>query len=102
MRNWRFVDNSEYTYESEYSYDESAYSYDEFKKNSEYLFKWLSEKSGEYNFIPVLEFDGLNKYVYEGNYVEGLLEKYKSIKICLDTGRLHLQHKIDLRIYMSL
>ena len=24
-----------------------------------------------------------------------MLEKYKRIKICLDTGRLHLQHKID-------
>ena len=38
MKNWRFSDSSEYTYESEYPYEE-------FKKNSEYLFKWLSEKS---------------------------------------------------------
>lgn len=31
----------------------------------------------------------------EGNFLESMLEKYKGIKICLDTGRLHLQHKID-------
>ena len=88
MSNWRFSDSSEYTYEFEYPYNE-------FKKNSEYLFQWLSEKSFEYNFIPVLEFDALNKYICEDNFLESMLEKYKSIKICLDTGRLHLQHKID-------
>lgn len=88
MKNWRFADSSEYTYES-------TYLYDEFKENSEYLFKWLSEKGLEYNFIPVLEFDALNKYVCDSTFVEELLERYKSIKICLDTGRLHLQNKID-------
>lgn len=88
MKNWRFADSSEYAYESEYPYHE-------FKKNSEYLFKWLSQKSLEYDFIPVLEFDALNKYVCENNFVEELLEKYTRIKICLDTGRLHLQNEID-------
>lgn len=88
MSNWRFSDSSEYMYESEYPYEK-------FKKNSEYLFQWLSEKSFKYNFIPVLEFDALNKYICEGNFLESMLEKYKRIKICLDTGRLHLQHKID-------
>lgn len=89
MNNWRFADNSEYTYESDYPTNE-------FKKYSENLFSWLSEKSLEYNFIPVLEFDALNNYVCEDNFLENLLEKYKAIKICLDTGRLHLQSKIDL------
>lgn len=89
MSNWRFADNSEYTYESDYPTNE-------FKKYSENLFSWLSEKSLEYNFIPVLEFDALNNYVCEDNFLENLLEKYKAIKICLDTGRLHLQSKIDL------
>lgn len=89
MTNWRFTDKSEYTYESDYPINE-------FKKYSETLFSWLSEKSLEYNFIPVLEFDALNKYVCEDNFLETLLEKYKAIKICLDTGRLHLQSKIDL------
>jgi hypothetical protein len=87
-RNWRFSDSSEYIYESEYPFDE-------FKKNSEYLFKWLSEKSLEYDFIPVLEFDALNKYVCKGNFLEELFEKYNRVKLCLDTGRLHLQCKID-------
>jgi hypothetical protein len=88
MSNWRFADKSEYTYESDYPIDE-------FKKYSEYLFTWLSEKSLEYSFIPVLEFDALNKYVCEDNFIETLLEKYKAVKVCLDTGRLHLQSKID-------
>ncbi|SMC26014.1 hypothetical protein SAMN02745134_02673 [Clostridium acidisoli DSM 12555] len=89
MSNWRFTDKSEYTYESDYPTNE-------FKKYSENLFSWLSEKSLEYNFIPVLEFDALNKYVCEDNFLENLLEKYKTIKICLDTGRLHLQRKIRM------
>jgi hypothetical protein len=88
ISNWRFYDSSEYTYEFEYPYEQ-------FKKNSECLFQWLSEKSYEYNFIPVLEFDSLNKYVCEGNFLEGLFEKYKRVRVCLDTGRLHMQHKID-------
>ncbi|WP_053243127.1 hypothetical protein [Clostridium sp. DMHC 10] len=53
------------------------------------------KKSLEYNFIPVLEFDGLNKYGCEENFLESLLEKYKAVRLCLDTGRLHLQNKID-------
>lgn len=88
LSNWRFYDSSEYTYESEYSLDE-------FKTNSEYLFQWLSEKSFEYNFIPVLELDSLNKYICEGDFLESLLERYKRVRVCLDTGRLHMQHKID-------
>lgn len=88
MSNWRFYDSSEYNYET-------AHSWHEFKKSSEYLFKWLSEKSIEYGFIPVLELDALNKYVCEGNFLEELLEKYKKVRLCLDTGRLHMQNKID-------
>ncbi|MCD2346160.1 hypothetical protein [Clostridium guangxiense] len=85
---WRFADESEYMYEQDYPIDK-------FKKYSKNLFCWLSEKSLEYNFIPVLEFDGLNKYVCEENFLESLLEKYKAVRLCLDTGRLHLQNKID-------
>ena len=88
MKNWRFSDKSEYTFESEYSFNE-------FRKNSECLFQWLSEKGFEYKFIPVLEFDALNKYICEDNFFENMLEKYKTVKLCLDTGRLHLQRKID-------
>lgn len=88
MDNWRFADKSEYVYEKDYHFNE-------FKKYSEKLFSWLSEKSFQYNFIPVLAFDALNKYVFNDDFVETLLEKYKRVKICLDTGRLHLQNKID-------
>lgn len=88
MSNWRFEDKSEYTYEADYSINK-------FKRYSENLFVWLSEKSLEYNFIPVLEFDILNKYICEYSFLESLLEKYRAVKICLDTGRLHLQSKID-------
>lgn len=91
LKNWRFYSRSEYTYEAEYPYDE-------FKENSEELFKWLSEKSLEYNFIPVLELDALNKYVYKSNFLEDLLKKYTRVKLCLDTGRIHIQHKIDSEI----
>lgn len=87
-RLWRFADKSEYIYESKYSYDK-------LKQNSEILFKWLSDKGFQYNFTPVLEFDALNKYIYKTELLENLLIKYNNIKLCLDTGRLHLQDKID-------
>lgn len=90
LNNWRFYSRSEYTYEAEYPYGE-------FKKNTEELFEWLSEISLQYNFIPVLEFDALNKYVCESSFLEDLLGKYKRIRLCLDTGRLHMQHKIDVQ-----
>jgi hypothetical protein len=67
MKNWRFIDSSEYTYEVDYPNHQ-------FKKHSESFFKWLSEKSIEYNFTPVLEFDALNKYICEDNFIEALLE----------------------------
>ncbi|MNM63180.1 hypothetical protein D3C81_745400 [compost metagenome] len=85
---WRFADDKEYVYESNYSIDE-------FIEKSEYLFQWLSVKSEEYQFIPVLEFDALNKYVYQTDILEEFLHKYSKIKLCLDTGRLYLQDKID-------
>lgn len=55
----------------------------------------MSEKSLEYNLTPVLDFDALNKYISEDYFLKGLLEKYKRIKICIDTGRLHMQQMID-------
>ncbi|SCL93143.1 hypothetical protein [Sporanaerobacter sp. PP17-6a] len=89
INNWGFCDRSEYIYESEYPWHE-------FTENSEFLFNWLSQKSIEYDFIPVLEFDALNKYICKFNFLEELLERYKRIRICLDTGRLHIQNRIDL------
>lgn len=85
---WRFGDRREYIYESELSLEA-------FNERSECLFQWLSEKSQKYLFQPILEFDGLNRYVYEDNFLEQLLDKYSGIKLCLDTARLYLQEKLD-------
>jgi len=88
MKYWRFNDPSEHVFESDYTLDF-------LKEHSEILFKWLSEKGQAYDFTPVLELDGLNKYISQDGFLEDLLEKYKSVRLCLDTGRLHLQDKID-------
>ncbi|MNI03088.1 Xylose isomerase-like TIM barrel [compost metagenome] len=85
---WKFADRSDYEYESNYSFAE-------LQEKSELLFEWLTEKSLAYDFTPILEFDALNRYIYETNYLEGLLDKYNRIKLCLDTGRMFLQEKID-------
>jgi hypothetical protein len=85
---WRFVDSSEYIYES-------SYSYNEFTKRSEFLFEWLSEKSFEYNFVPVLELDAISKYIYKTDILEELLDRFDRIKLCIDTARLHIQDKTE-------
>jgi sugar phosphate isomerase/epimerase len=87
-KNWRFADSSEYIYEADYSYDE-------FVNRSEYLFEWLSEKSFEYSFVPVLELDAICKFIYNTNIIEELLDRFEKIKLCLDTGRLHTQDKTE-------
>ena len=85
---WRFYDDTEYYYESEISYKY-------FEERSRNFFEILSEKGKKYNFTPVLELDGLNKYVYETNLLEDLLDEYPNIKLCLDFGRIHLQDCMD-------
>lgn len=86
--NWRFEDRSEYVYES-------LYSVEAFKENSERLFAWLTRKGREYSFTPILEFDALNPYIYNDDFLEQLLEKYSDIRLCLDTARFFLQEKVD-------
>lgn len=85
---WRFYDNTEFYYESEITFQE-------FKEKSKVFFKVLSEQGEKYNFTPVLELDALNKYVYETNILEELLDKYSNINLCLDFGRIHVQECID-------
>ncbi|WP_048600782.1 DEAD/DEAH box helicase family protein [Rubeoparvulum massiliense] len=85
---WRFEDPSEYEYET-------SYSFTDFKETSEILFAWLSQKGREYNFTPILELDGLNKYIYNDHFFKHLLEKYSDIRLCLDTARLFLQDQLD-------
>jgi len=86
--NWRFVDDTEY-------YIENDYPYEIFSSNSKELFKWLTDISIKNDFIPVLELDLLNKYIYDTSLLETLLDRYPRIKLCLDIGRLHLQDKLD-------
>lgn len=85
---WRFGDKSEFIFESDFTIEE-------LQESSEYLFSWLSEKAEEYSFIPILELDALNRYIYNTNLLENLLNKYPKVKLCLDTGRLHYQDRID-------
>ncbi|WNS44615.1 TIM barrel protein [Paenibacillus sp. MMS20-IR301] len=87
-QHWRFSDRREYIFESEITLEE-------FIRRSEDLFAWLSRKGQEYGFQPVLEFDGLNRYVYGHDFLEQLLSEYPGIKLCLDTARLYLQEKLD-------
>lgn len=85
---WHFTDSSEYAYES-------SYPLELFLEQSEALFAWLSEQGRKYKFTPVLELDAINHYVYATDHVTRLLEKYSSIKLCLDTARLYLQDRLD-------
>lgn len=85
---WRFSDDTEYYYQSEISYEY-------FEEKNRDFFKLLSEMGKKYNFTPVLELDGLNRYVYGTTLLEELLEEHSNIKICLDFGRIHLQDCID-------
>lgn len=85
---WRFYDKTEYYYESEISYEF-------FEERSRNFFKILCEQGKKYNFTPVLELDGLNKFIYETKLLEELLEKFPTIKLCLDFGRIHIQDCID-------
>ncbi|MDR6549923.1 sugar phosphate isomerase/epimerase [Paenibacillus qinlingensis] len=87
-RTWRFSDKSEYMSETEMTLTELI-------ERTEVLFQWLTMKSETYGFIPVLEFDALNRYIYETDFLEELLGKYPHIKVCLDTARLYLQEKLD-------
>ncbi|WP_274361430.1 sugar phosphate isomerase/epimerase family protein [Paenibacillus thermotolerans] len=85
---WRFADRSEYMFESEITEEQ-------FVSGTERLFQWLTAAAERHDFIPVLEFDALNRYVYEGTAIEDLLAAYDKIKLCLDTGRLWQQQCID-------
>ncbi|SDX60729.1 hypothetical protein [Paenibacillus sp. CF384] len=85
---WHFEDRSEYVFESEYPFEL-------FQERSEALFEWLARKGQEYDFVPVLELDALNRYVTETGTLERLLTKYDTIKLCLDTARLYIQERMD-------
>lgn len=85
---WRFYDETEYYYESEIDYEF-------FEEKTKVFFRFLCEQGKRYNFTPVLELDGLNKFIYETKLLEESLEEYSNIKLCLDFGRIHIQDCID-------
>jgi sugar phosphate isomerase/epimerase len=87
-RMWRFTDEREYAWESQYPIEE-------FAEKSEELFCWLSGLAEEFEFTPVLEFDGVTRYIYDTEILEGLLERYPAVRLCLDTARIHLQERMD-------
>ncbi|WP_328803910.1 sugar phosphate isomerase/epimerase [Paenibacillus glycinis] len=87
---WRFADRREHELESRYSFEE-------LKARSATLFDWLSAAGEAHRFTPVLEFDVLNRYICETDFLERLLDEHPRIRLCLDTGRLHAQDRLDPR-----
>jgi sugar phosphate isomerase/epimerase len=81
---WKFERKEEYCFDTEYSFTE-------FELKSCRFFEWISAKGTAYGFAPVLEFDGVNKYITDTDLLDKLLAKYPNIKLCLDIGRIHLQ-----------
>lgn len=86
--NWRFTDETEYYFESDFSFVD-------LEEKSKKLFSWLDFIGDRNKFIPVLELDAINRYIYDSDILETLLKRYPRIRLCLDIGRLHLQDKID-------
>lgn len=78
----------------EMMYD-SKYPYEEFESNCAEAFEKLSKLSEKTGVTVVLELDFINKYIYEKGLFKNFLDKYKNIRICLDSARLHIQSVID-------
>lgn len=85
---WKFADPAEYVYENQYSLED-------FTEASSTLFPWLSKKSEQYGFTPILEFDAVNRYIYETDALEALLKAHPKVRLCLDTSRHFIQEQID-------
>lgn len=83
-----------FSHESE-TVSEIEYDFDIFKKNCNEVFEKLSQLSKDYRVQIVLEIEMLNKYLYRGELLKELLEKYSDIKLCLDSARIHVLSKID-------
>jgi len=83
-----------FTYENEIIW-ENDYPYEVFEINCDKAFKELSDLSNKYKIQIVLEIEMLNKYLYKGDLLKRLLEKYSDIKLCLDSARIHVLSQID-------
>ena len=86
--NWRFADSSEHYWENEYPYQL-------FLEECNNFFTWLRRQAELYKFVPVLEFDLVNKYIYNNEEFYQLFSAYPEIKVCLDIARLHVQRVLD-------
>ncbi|MBB3109776.1 hypothetical protein FHS18_001839 [Paenibacillus phyllosphaerae] len=85
---WNFSGPDEYLHASEYSQEELIHW-------TRQLFEWLSAASAKYDFIPVLEFDAISRYIHQSEFLPAMLDAYPAIRLCLDTARLHLQACTD-------
>lgn len=85
---WRFADETEYYYEDELPFKE-------FKNRSREFFGWLNSAADKYDIRVLIELDALNEYIYDTNLLNELFDEYRNVELCLDFGRLHLQHMID-------
>ena len=88
--NWEKVRFQDYEY-----IDEKECSYEVFRQKCFELFRWLNEKQQKYDVDIILEIEMINKYLYRGELLKQLLNKYSGIKLCLDTARLHVLNSID-------
>ena len=85
---WRFADKSEYFFDSECELNA-------FIERSKFFFNWLSKKAKQDSFTPIIELDAIPRCLYETSLLTDLLREFSDIRVCVDIGRLHLQHKID-------
>ncbi|WP_195573032.1 sugar phosphate isomerase/epimerase [Paenibacillus sp. 1001270B_150601_E10] len=85
---WHFHHESEYRFTDETSEKH-------WLETTEALFSWLTQTSKQYGFMPILEFDAVTRWIYQSDRLERLLDQYPTIRLCLDTGRLHLQSVLD-------
>ena len=85
---WRFADTSEYYYQNDYDFDL-------FMQNSQEFFEFFTSYAKKHNFIPIIELDIVNEYVYASKEFYELFLKFPTLKVCLDIARLHLQSTID-------
>ncbi|MCM3781403.1 sugar phosphate isomerase/epimerase [Neobacillus mesonae] len=85
---WHFDHETEYEWENK----ETRLT---FEARTEEVFRRLSSYGEKYHFTPVIEFDAVPKIAVDTDLVVRLLDKYPSIRCCLDTARLYLQTLTD-------
>lgn len=80
--------------EKEWIFSE-LYSVEKLEENLEDMFRKLEEISIKHQIQVVLEFDAVASVFSDTNILIEKLKKYDKIKVCIDTGMLHLQEITD-------